>query len=604
MAINLGQQFTQGHNQAASDFLIKTVGTDDLTSLSTSELARAIDAANQANITGLSNWAYSGTQISGGIESALSDYENQIKSKGVIADAGRDTFRMTFTPVLLQEANRRINEGKTEARAGMTAMTKDGKIIYYDLTRPNLKTEFDRMISGEGWTNQGITTPKREYKNPALAPEGSEQARVDAQGGSTGTGWYDQVTGKDTPVGVGTPRPTSTTTDSQTTSTANQPADKDIKTARKDVVATFHKYLGRNPTSTEDWNNVYNLMTKAPTEVESRLSAISDKIKTDATTARTDSTGGTTDATSNIDPLKVAQNLGYTAADFANDPGFTSYWGNKSKAELEEALKNRNDYDSTSGRKRTPSEQGSYDESSGWLQDLLDTGEIDQAQFNALDGIMNTDDYTSGKRVYTEAEMTKIAIDAESKARTDLEPYYTDLKSRDMEDLKTGYEDINNSAARYTQNEQKSYKETLAATKQGLRAKGLTFSGQSRGTLGKEGALADKGVEGSVPQNRRYSIEDNLAGFQQQARDLGTTAERRYGSAALTGQAGYLEPGTLPDPYSSGLDYNTSSTRSLYDPKKDASQRGYVSPEQSDIARERELEVQKRKQDRLNTYKY
>jgi hypothetical protein len=370
----------------------------------------------------------------------------------------------------------------------------------------------------------------------------------------------------------------------------------EAKTKRSDVVATFHRYIGRNPISSDDWATINFLMSKPPQEVEARLAKNAEEIKSRNADARKNAT------TSNIDPIKVAQKLGYTTSDFANDPGFVKYWENKSQAELEEALKNRGDYDQTAGRKRTPSEQSAFNENQDWLNGLLTSGEIDQAQFDALTGIINTDDYTSGQRIYSDAELQKIARDAEAKARTDLEPYYADVERREMEDLKAGYADIRNEALRYQQQEAKSYEETLAKTKQNLRARGLTFSGRSRGILGKESALEDKGVEGELLQQRRYNWEDARAAWQERARDIGTAAERKYGSSKLYEQRDFLNPEGLPDPYE-GTKYVTGRVAPIYSPKKDATQRGYVSRDQADIEKQKELEVQTRAEDRKRTYR-
>lgn len=362
------------------------------------------------------------------------------------------------------------------------------------------------------------------------------------------------------------------------------------KTKRSDVVATFHRYIGRNPESAEDWETVKYLMTKAPQEVEKRLAGSVKTIKDDKTEARTE--------TSNIDPIKIAQKLGFTENDFANDPGFAAYWGNKSEAELTEALTGRGDYDTSLGRKRTESEQHSYQADKDWL----DSQNLSDDERAIVDGAMNDDSLTSGQRVYSESEWNDLANKALTKARTELEPYYKDLQGRDMEDTRDAYADIRNDSKRYQQQEEKSYADTLAKTKQSLRARGLTFSGSSRATLGAEGALDQKGVEGSVPQQRRYDWEDARASWQESARDIGKETERRYGSDLLYEKRDYLNPEGLPDPYGKGLTYDKGGTAALYNPKKDASQDGYVSKSQADIEREKEYAAQKRQQDRLKTY--
>jgi len=377
-------------------------------------------------------------------------------------------------------------------------------------------------------------------------------------------------------------RPT-TQQSAQTSKAPTPPSRADTKTSRADVVANFNKYVGRNPVNDEDWANVYNLMTKAPTEVEALLSK-------NATSTTTNRTG--------IDPMKVAQKLGFTAGDFANDPNFNTYWSGKSEAELAEALKSRGDFDQNLGRKRTPAEMEAFNSTQAYLDELGLTGD----RRAIAEGAINNTDTSTGQEIYTDEEWNNLAKQELEKARAELEPYYADLKQRDLEDVRNTYADIRNEATRYQQQEGKSYADTLAQTKQSLRARGLTFSGSSRATLGKEGALEDKGVEGSVPQQRRYDWEDKRAGWQESARDIGTAAERKYGSDELYQSRDYLNPEGLPDPYGGGLDYSQGRTAALYNPKKDPSQDRYVSSTQSDIAREKEKEAQLRKEDRLKTY--
>jgi hypothetical protein len=212
-------------------------------------------------------------------------------------------------------------------------------------------------------------------------------------------------------------------------------------------------------------------------------------------------------------------------------------------------------------------------------------------------GGINTDEVT------TPEEYEILAADAELLAKKDLDPYYKQLKAQSIEDLKTQYADIRNESARYQQQEEKSYKETLASTKASLRARGLTFSGSSRGTLGSESALSqiakpgeDGYVEGTLPQARRYNWEDRLAGWQETARDLGTSAERLLGSAGVS--SADIGTNSLVNPYKSSITYNAGENIPLYLAKKDTTQEGYVPT--GTLALERKEAIEKLKQEKLS----
>jgi hypothetical protein len=230
-------------------------------------------------------------------------------------------------------------------------------------------------------------------------------------------------------------------------------------------------------------------------------------------TTTTQKTQTTTQTKTGIDPYKVAKSLGYTEADFASDKNFFNYWSGKSEAELAEQLKRRDDYDDSLGRKRTASEQAKYKDDMAYIESVAKTPEEKAIMKNAYDS-------ADVDAVYGEEDYKRIAAESEELAKKDVEPYYADLQKRDLEDLKTSYADIRNQASRYTQQEAKSYKETLAETQKSIRARGLTFSGRSRGVLGATGALSNEGVEGELPQQRRYDIEDERAKWQEQARDI------------------------------------------------------------------------------------
>lgn len=70
-------------------------------------------------------------------------------------------------------------------------------------------------------------------------------------------------------------------------------------------------------------------------------------------------------------------------------------------------------------------------------------------------------------------------LNATTNAETSTNEYYGIKTSREIEDLKNKMADIRNASALYNQNEQKSYAEKLKDTRDSLRARGLTFSGEN-----------------------------------------------------------------------------------------------------------------------------
>ena len=355
------------------------------------------------------------------------------------------------------------------------------------------------------------------------------------------------------------------------------------KTKRSDVVATFHRYYGRNPEG-DDWRTVEWLTKKSPQEVEILLAKNSPITHGDLWDVYNKK---------KMDPFSVIEEMGYKRGDFSNDPGFENYWKNKTKDELIEGLKRRKDSDS-SGRKITQStiEENDYNK---WV-DEQDISDVEKEFLKNLT-------IDTGK-VLTDKEIEQKAKEYEEAARKDIAPYYEDLKKRDMEDLRNQYADIRNRALRYQQQDEKSYKELLDSTRKSLRARGLTFSGISRKQLGNESALNKSNVEGEIPQQRRYNWEDARASWQERARDIGTIAERRYDSDTLYKERDYLNPEGLPDPYKNSLTYKHNSYQPIYLPHKKDSRYGYISGNQADIEKQKERDVQNRKQDRLKTLRY
>lgn len=202
--------------------------------------------------------------------------------------------------------------------------------------------------------------------------------------------------------------------------------------------------------------------------------------------------------------------------------------------------------------------------------------------------------YSTWTKFYDPKDVDKLLATAAENAKTSLDPYYTKMDTRTVEDLKNKMADIRNQAALYTQNEQKSYAEKLAETKASLRARGLTFSGVNRKTLGKESAITADWVEWTLPQQRRYDVSTAMNKFQTDARDAWLKAERELGSANLNNFQSEL--GTIADPYKWWVDYNAGNTKSLYEVSKIWTP-WYVST--WDSALDRLKEIEKRKWDNI-----
>jgi len=258
-----------------------------------------------------------------------------------------------------------------------------------------------------------------------------------------------------------------------------------------------------------------------------------------------------------------------------------NYWQNKSDAELRPKLipnskreLSRNQPTGSTGETTPTQDAGAEEERirQEKLQALYDEIQNDpnmSAEDKMLVGtIIKSDEYTSGRTVPDKAEIAKIITKASEQAESEMKPYYEKVSGETLQDLKTKMGDIRNEAARFQQQEALSYKQTLDQTKQSLRARGMTFSGQNRAMLGKEGALGAEGVEGTLPTQRRYNWEDKSASLQERSRDLGQQGERLLGS----GQVGIYEG--LVDPYAQGIDYQAGGTRMQYSPKK-IGQEGY-----------------------------
>jgi hypothetical protein len=225
---------------------------------------------------------------------------------------------------------------------------------------------------------------------------------------------------------------------------------------------------------------------------------------------------------------------------------------------------------------------------------------------------VNNDKYTSGATVPTNDQIATWISDSATLAQADINPYYQKITSEELQDYKNKMADIRNESGRYVQQEAASYKAKLAETKQNLRARGLTFSGINRGTLGKESAIDNAGLEGSMPTARRMAWEDKSAGWQEQARDIGLAAERELGSASLGNETGLVSPYDRINLGGDNIaDYTAGRTQSLYDPNR-AGTTGYYAglneaPRANGYTSTHELQrlkdIELAKQAKLNQYR-
>lgn len=207
--------------------------------------------------------------------------------------------------------------------------------------------------------------------------------------------------------------------------------------------------------------------------------------------------------------------------------------------------------------------------------------------------------YKSNNKIYQWAELDKVMSDATLAATWSLDPYYTKETARDIEDLKNKFADIRNQSIRSAQQEQKSYSEKLKNAKDFLRASGRTFSSAARDKIGAQSAVSTQDVawvEGSIPQQRRYDVEDANAKIQEKARDLWVTAERELGSSAIWNIQSELW--TYVNPYKDWIEYNPAWTGNLYLSRQKWTT-WYV--ETWDKELERLKEIEKAKQERVKS---
>lgn len=405
-----------------------------------------------------------------------------------------------------------------------------------------------------------------------------------------------------------------------------------ILTNKSDVIANFVRYYGRQPQAS-DMATIDYLTTKPPAEVESKLAATSPitggllwsayQAKQTATKPATQpvqtttpvqqfSSSSSTVATPQLTPInpsnpttpviaptQATQTINPTTTTVSTPAPtnsttrtnlqdvintFVRYYGrqpnaddmknlqyltSKSPTEVEASLKSTAPV--TSGAVKPTETIGATDPMAG-IYEEIDKLNYSPEQKSILKQLAKGS-YTSGQKIMTTADVTKAIETAALNAESDLNPYFQEMTAKDIQDARDKFADIRNASARYTQQEAKTYKEKLDTTKADLRKRGITFSGISRQTLGKQGANDWAGVEGEVPQQRRYDIEDQGAKFAEAARDTGKYYEARLGSAGLKEQIdnGQINVNNLNVPYDlagGNIDYQPGRQTTMYTPGK------------------------------------
>ena len=211
---------------------------------------------------------------------------------------------------------------------------------------------------------------------------------------------------------------------------------------------------------------------------------------------------------------------------------------------------------------------------------------------------VDSDTYTQGHRMPTNAELSQIIADATTNAHADIDPYYQRITPEELADYKQNLANIRAKAQNFQANEENTYQQKLADTKQQLRARGLTFSGTAIKNVGRESAIgAPSNYEGSLQAARRLDYEGSNMALGQQAQALTTAAEQRLGSVPVQGvlagtgglttpTAGNYNVGALTNPF--------ATTVGTY------SGTGSMAPT---IAQEQAAAIRESRNQRLQTYK-
>lgn len=182
-------------------------------------------------------------------------------------------------------------------------------------------------------------------------------------------------------------------------------------------------------------------------------------------------------------------------------------------------------------------------------------------------------------KVFTKDDVASMLKTATINAQTNLDPYFAKKTDQEIEDVKNKFAFIRSEAARYAQQEWKSYKELLDKTKQSLESRWLTFSGQWRKELGKQWANAwnkdtgvgwtntFNGVEWEVPMQRRYDWEDKMNAWNERNLTLWIDTERNLWSSLM--EKSWLSWLQITNPYAPwSIDYTQWRTWEQYLVKK------------------------------------
>ena len=362
-------------------------------------------------------------------------------------------------------------------------------------------------------------------------------------------------------------------------------------TNRSDVINNFVRYHGRQPNQQElaPGGVVEYLMTKVPQEVEQLLAKNSPitggRIWSEYQASL--SQGGTSEGT-------TGSTTGGTAGGATSSRGQATLYGPDGQREVVDVGSERASELQSQGWGLTP---GSYTGGSGGSTEADPQAQLNQEILKYIDSLDLDDSYkvllrgivaqsaTTGTKFYTPDEIDSLLRDISTQVELDIGTYYDKIDRELIEDLQNKIENIRGQAERYQEQSGAQYKQKVSQTQQNLRARGLTWSGAQRKTLGKEGAIDSAGREGEIPEARRFAYQNVQAGLESQLDAVGLDAERKLGSERM----GVLtkDLGAIPDPYGSGRDYSASAKRSVYTPLGTTTRGQYELDRKRDYEREK-----------------
>ena len=150
--------------------------------------------------------------------------------------------------------------------------------------------------------------------------------------------------------------------------------------------------------------------------------------------------------------------------------------------------------------------------------------------------VMRTASYENfGNKQYSVEELNTVIENAALDAETNSKPYYENLRADEMDSLKSGFQDIRDSAQSYKESEALSYADTLDKTKKSLAQRGLTFSGIARKELGADSAVGSEGVKGRLNTAREDYYGNQMDSYKAQGTSLGKAGEKYFGSDTVKG---------------------------------------------------------------------